>query len=238
MQHSGILAFSHPFSRSFIRGDPQVRAATWNAPRREFWRLEYAKITQSSASGGGWGFRIQRWWPSNGGLGHGSVGALVWWCSLVALATSNISRVKPPVCRLIDKRFPLDNCPWLTPGTKKVHPARLEKINLSNCQYFKRRNCSGLGHSCGEMQRKTRGQHRINPIAEVHSNNCPIPICHFPLPPFQAPFSLPLSTTFPAAALCSSMPFYTWRFTNFRVLFIAHPVVMSTGRDDFKSKSW
>jgi len=47
-----IQTFIHPFARSFIRGDPQVRAATWNAPRREFWRLEYAKITQSSASGG------------------------------------------------------------------------------------------------------------------------------------------------------------------------------------------
>jgi len=116
-------------------------------------------------------------------------------CSLVVvllLATSNISRVKPPVCRLIDKRFPR-NSPR-SYARQKVHPARLEKINLSNCQYFKRRNCSGLGHSCGEMQRK-RGQHRINPIAEVHSNT-------FRLAP-------PLFPTFPAAALCSSMPFYT-----------------------------
>lgn len=52
---SSIRALIHPFSRSFIRGDPQVRAATWNAPCHEFWRWEYAKITQSSASGGGLG---------------------------------------------------------------------------------------------------------------------------------------------------------------------------------------
>jgi len=41
--------------------------------------------------------------------------AAVEWCSLVVLATSNISRVKPPVCRLIDKRF----SPPFSPGLAK-----------------------------------------------------------------------------------------------------------------------
>lgn len=67
-----IQTFIHPFAHSFIRGDPQVRAATWNAPRREFWRLEYAKITQSSASGG----RVGRSMLPLLLLWSGAV----WWC--------------------------------------------------------------------------------------------------------------------------------------------------------------